>query len=374
MKIIRYTIFDSSINGNGANKRTAQITEILENSGIESLFIKKDETIKINLFHVLLKAVPVLRMITRALSISHFKNIKSVLRGVRNYLRTEQNLLQALRSDAGILLWECTRSENFFVPQLARKYGKHIISLPHNIESLVPNQSSSVSLKYSPEWFDEEISYLSKCDMSFCVSKEETLLLKLFGISSLYFPFYPTAESEQYFLNIRGKRLSRPPNKGRTRKLLMLGTANNQPTKMGMIDRIRFFTLNKPENISLQVAGFYTETLSADITIPENINILGTLNKHELETLLADIDAILIHQPATTGTLSRIPEMLIAGIPLILNFESARNNYGSDGLYLYENDEQFTKLLMTESFKMPELPKKPIEQEKQFIQYLRQLR
>jgi hypothetical protein len=373
MKIIRYTIFNSLIDGNGANKRTAQITEILENSGIESLFVKKDETINVTLFDVFLHAIPALRIITKALSLSYFKNIKSILKAIRNYLRTERNLLQALKSDSNLILWECTRSDNFFVPLLAKQYGKHVISLLHNIESLVPNQSSSVSLKQSPQWFDEEISYLSKCDISFCVSKEETLLLKLFGIPAFYFPFYPTIESEQFFLQIRDKRLAKIPNNKHTKKLLMLGSANNQPTNIGMVDRINFFTKNKPENISVYIAGFFTETLSEYASIPENINILGTLSNNDLEELLINVDAILIHQPATTGALNRIPEMLIAGVPIILNFESARNYYGTDGLYIYENDEQFMNLLLAESYIMPELPINPVDQGNRFINYIKQL-
>ena len=92
------------------------------------------------------------------------------------------------------------------MPLLAKKYGKTIIAMPHNLESLVPEQISTISLKKTPLWFNEEIKYLSFCDLVFCISKEDTCLLNLFGISAFYLPYYPTKKAEGVLLKVREKR------------------------------------------------------------------------------------------------------------------------------------------------------------------------
>ena len=364
-------MFDSDAAGNGAEKRTAQIGEILKKAGIEYVIINKTSNIKISLFYVLLNAIPTFIILKKSIPLSRFKGIKCILRHVREYLITKKNLHPVLNSESKVFLWECTRSENFFIPLLAKRYGKHLISLPHNLESLVPNQSSSISLKKSPNWFDEEISYLSKCDMSFCISREETLLLKLFGIGSFYLPYYPTEEIVQYLLKIREKRAEKFPENNSKKKILMIGSANNQPTRIGMIDRINFFKEKNIKNIYLVVAGFYTETLFNVTELPDNIIILGSLNNEELEEELINSDAILIHQPASTGALTRIPEMLIAGIPVILNIESARSYYNISGLHIYENDNILLNLLRINSFLIPILPERPIVEEQVFINIIK---
>jgi hypothetical protein len=367
MKIIRYTIFDSLPDGNGADKRTAQISEILNDAGIKSIVVKKDEIAKVSIFLVLYRALPILRSLTQIIPLHNYKNLKSIFRAIRDYIRTEITLLPALKSDAKILLWECTRSNNFFVPLIAKKYKKKVVALPHNLESLVPLQDSSISLKQSPDWFNEEISYLSACDKIFCISKEDTLFLKLFGLDSYYLPYFPTREIESYFKNIKEKRKNNPTLNNKSKKLLMIGSANNQPTRLGMIDRIKFFSSNNLKLVNLTIAGFCTQTLTNDIAIPDNICIKGTLTLQQLENELIETEAILIHQSASTGALTRISEMLLAGIPIFLNFESARNYYNIEGLYVYENDDQLIELLQSDKIGNIHQPLRPVNEEKFFI-------
>jgi hypothetical protein len=372
MKVIRYTIFDSLPDGNGAEKRTAQITEILKDAEIESLYVKRDGNVKVGLIHILFHAIPVLKVLTKIIPLSFYKNIKSILRAIRDYILTERNLLSALKSNAKILIWECTRSDNFFVPLLAQKYRKMVVAIPHNLESLVPNQVSTISLKNAPHWLNEEIKYLSACDMVFCISREETHFLKLFGIKSHYLPYFPTREIESFFIGIRKKRKTRLTANNQCKNVLMLGSANNQPTRQGMIDRIKFFSSSRPSEIRLTIGGYYTNTLSDDTEIPDNIHLAGTLTSEQLEKELLETDTILIHQDASSGALTRISEMLLAGIPVLLNSESAKNYYNIDGLYVYENDKQFMDLLQSVKIGAINVPVRPINDEQLFLEKIMQ--
>lgn len=366
-------MFDSNPAGNGAEKREAQIDEILKRGGVDYVLVKKESAHSVSLMETFLKSIPTIVTMKQLVPLWHFKGFRSLLRNVRNYLATKKILSNELLGESGVLLWECTRSDNFFVPLLAKKYKKSLVVLPHNLESLVPNQSSSVSLKKSPDWFREEISYLSVSDMCFCVSKEETLLLRQFGISSAYFPYYPTKDVESFYLQIRKERSILHTHTRRLKKLVMLGSANNQPTRIGMIDRIRFFSKNRLEGAALLVAGFHTESLAEYVTPADQINLLGTLDVPGMRRLLIEADAILIHQPATSGAVNRIPEMLVAGLPIFLNFESARNYYGLDGVYVYEDDDQLLRLLANASYSIPNLPHRPAEEESRFVNYLKSL-
>jgi hypothetical protein len=366
MEVLRYTIFDSLPEGNGAEKRTAQITEILDDAGIKSKLVKKQDTTNIGIAEVLFRTIPVIRDLTKVIPLHLYKNLKSVLRVVRDYIQTERLLFRKLDSDIKVLLWECTRSDNFFVPLLARKYGKKIIALPHNLESLVPNQVSTISLKRAPEWYLEEILYLSVCDLVFCISKEDTFFVKLFGINAHYLPYFPTRDTETFYLNIREKRKNRSRADKKLRNLLMLGSANNQPTRLGMIDRIKFFSSKLVDNVKLTIAGFYTDTLSCEIDFSNSIRLAGSLNSDQLERELLETDAILIHQTSSSGALTRIIEMLLAGIPVILNFESSKDYSNIDGLYVYNNDEQFTELLKSNLDNNIKVPMRPIRNEKLF--------
>jgi hypothetical protein len=128
---------------------------------------------------------------------------------------------------------------------------------------------------------------------------------------------------------------------------------------MGMESRINFFRKNRFDDIEVSIAGYGTTQFVPLIKSSTNFIFLGELSVKELRIVLLDTDAILIHQPATTGALSRIIEFLIAGVSVIANEESARSYFGMDGVSIYYNDNQLTSLLRTEFNRIPAIPVKP---------------
>jgi glycosyltransferase involved in cell wall biosynthesis len=370
MKIIRYTVFNSNPEGNGAEKRTAQITEILGKTGIENTYIKENDNHSVSLIKLLYRAFPIFISIHQLISLSRFKNIRKIFKAIKNYLISESVLLKPLQSDAGVLLWECTRSAYFYTPIIAGKYHKKIIALPHNLESFVPLQQSTISLKYSPNWFNEEIAYLSKCDAVMCISKEETNLLSLFGINAFYLPYYPTQEVENWLLSIRENRLKKNTSNV-VKSILMLGSADNQPTRLGMLDRLKL--AQKTPDIKIIIAGYNTENIKNEIGNSENVEFWGSLEINKLKNLLENIDILLIHQPPTSGALTKISEMLIAGIPVLANFSSARNYYNIEGVYVYQNDNEYLQLLENIGWQVPPVPDKPINEINNFIKMIDQI-
>jgi hypothetical protein len=238
--------------------------------------------------------------------------------------------------------------------------------MPHNLESLVPGFRSELTMKKSPYWILEEIIFLKEFDKVFAISKEETLLLQQCGVKAEYLPYFPVDKVFKYLQEIRGKRFKKVINVDTKRKLLMLGSALNPPTLIGMKDRILFFKEHKLCNWDILIAGFGTSELEKYLIENEEIQLLGEVSDQVLSTLLCEVDLVLIHQPPTAGCLTRIVELLISGIPVLVNFSAARDYFGAKGVYIYYNDEQMLEYLSYGNFLMPDVPMKPEREYKIF--------
>jgi glycosyltransferase involved in cell wall biosynthesis len=259
-----------------------------------------------------------------------------------------------------VILWEATRMEYSFIVPMFKSLGLKIIAVPHNIESFVPGLRSGITNKMPPDWFMEEVKLLKECDMVFAISREDTLLLKQMGVKVEYLPYYPTKDTFEYLLKIRELRRKRKNKEIKRKKILMLGSAINPPTKEGIIDRINFFREHSEICYDLIIAGYGTDQLKYYVNKDENIKLCGELTKNQLSDILIGTDVLLIHQPPTSGALTRIIESLIAGIPIIANFVSGRNYFGIDGLYIYYDDNQLISYLETVSFPCHKIPEKPM--------------
>lgn len=215
----------------------------------------------------------------------------------------------------------------YFSPLIKRlkKNNIPIIAISHNLETL---SSEQVVQKKQRLLFNLELDTLSYCDLVITISREENFLLNNLSIKSINFPYYPADEILKRMLNVRIRRLD-----STKRDVILIGTASNKPTKQGMIRVInawKEYKLYKSGN-NLIVAGFGTDTLK-DIAIGKGIVFLGELSNEEVDQWLSTVRASLCYQEAGSGALTRIPEMLIAGVPVIANSHAARSYYNYRGL------------------------------------------
>lgn len=224
---------------------------------------------------------------------------------------------------------------------LMKAAGAKIIGYPHNLESLVPTQHDPVTHKQAPYWLYEEIERLKLCDEVYAISKEETWLLQLFGVNAKYYPYYPLKVVEQELLEIKKKRDARTEND--KKQYLILGSATNPPTRMGMQELINYFEKLLEKNYTIHVAGYNTETLN--VSGEGAVINHGTISNEELEELLISTDGIIIYQPTTSGALTRIVENRIANIPIYANFGAARDFYNLPDVHVYNGIEELKYLL-----------------------------
>ena len=297
---------------------------------------------------------------------NQFESLTVFLKLLKDITLQYASLKEFFKNKEGVFIWESTKDYYYYLPHFAKRNQKNTISLPHNLESLVPYQKSKLSGKVSPSGFLSEIKALKQCECVFAISREEMHFLKLFGVNSYFLPYYPTRAVENFLLSIRKNREIKKSNKDK--QILILGSVINPPTRVGMENRIQFFRQNHFDHLVIKIAGYGTSNLESLAYDMKNILYLGELTAEQLEQELLQTDALLIWQPASSGALTRIIEFLIAGIPVLVNVESAHGYFGVEGIMIYENDKHLIELLQKDSFKVPSIPPKPITHYEQFIQ------
>lgn len=274
-------------------------------------------------------------------------NTRECLRVARDFYRSEGVFHGESTS---VYVWEPKYTQDYHVPLLAKSLGAKIVALPHNLESMVPEQKSRKSGRQSPFWFDEELKALGLCDRVFTISREEQWLLRLHGIDADYLPYYPSAAVRQLCLKVREARRDKTTVR-RKNIFLLLGSYGNPPTKLGMLDLIGSLSRSSgsfSESIEVHVAGFGTEQISTALDVPPFVVIHGSLSQERLDEILVDATAVVAHQQASTGCLTKVPELLASGIPVLCNVNAARSWHNSKGVYVYDSPEELVALFGSE--------------------------
>lgn len=351
--ILRNSVFEAKADGNGGHRRTAQIDELVRLAG----FAVKD-----------VKPLPSTRLERYQLGIRFLLRNSFPISSVRTaavcgheYLNHKTNFEQHLGKK--VILWE--KTVTFTTVHAAKEFGFKVIALPHNIESLVPGQSDPYTHKPLPESLENELQHLAKADAIFCISREEQWLLKLRGIDADFLPYYPAKPILEELLKVRELRQD-----SQKKRFLILGSANNSPTYQGMLQQIEWLSqINDKDEFEVDIAGYCTELLAPHCNHPK-FNLIGAVDAQKLHYLMLNAKAVLVHQQAGAGALTRIPEMLIAGIPIIANSNACRSAYDYPGIYCYDNQSELVGLI-NRTFEDPPLLNRPLDAEQRFIQCLR---
>lgn len=365
--IVRHSRFVSNSFGDGGAKRSAQIEELLQRAGIDYA----------NDSFLLPKGMPFLtrlRWMCAGIGLVMHNFSSREIRSVGNLIRMGKYFglrIPVFGKYANLdmaFLIEDTTPGAFGYPYLAKSIRKKIIAVPHNLESLCCEGVDLQSGKVRPFWLSEDIQRLKICDAVFCISKEETWLLQVHGVNAHYLPYYPPKEAESYLMNIRKRREYRPKNE--IRKFLVLGSANNYPTRKGMEVLLEYFSQFEDLPFEVHVCGHRTEWLEKK---PHpRIVYHGTLSNQDLESLLVEVDALIIHQVATSGALTRIIEHLIAGVPVFASFAAARDYFQEPDVHVFQSVEDLMRMMMEFKVVEPQMPKRNRAAEECFIKLIQE--
>ena len=197
--------------------------------------------------------------------------------------------------------------------------GIQTVACPHNIESLDAGPLRMHSKLYNLVRltdFADEFGILSRCAERLFISKAETGLIGGLGLAARYYPYRPVGEIRQGLEIIRKRRERNQLVPG---LFLMIGTAGHKSTATSF----RWFIENAfrhglPQGVKVIVAGTKTDQLDTTTgSPPKAFEFRGWIEQAELDDLLSCAQGVLIPQLDGFGTLTRLSELVCAGVPVI---------------------------------------------------------
>lgn len=312
--ILMWTAFNPSPDGCGGDLRAAQIVELCGDAGLP---------------------------------------VRIAARATGNAGPSDSEVRGALLGHTGLrlLLWEDTSAA--LPVALAKECGYAVIALPQNVESPKGTVQSAAGLA-------GEATALSMADRIFCIAEEESWLLANLGLSSDFLPYYPVRAKCAAMEAIARRRKAGVPSDA---PWVVLGGANHPPTLEGMRTLLRWIQPGLHDGARLLVGGFGTEKLAAEFSGP-GIEFLGTLSGLQMENLMAGALGILVHQDRGAGALTRIPEALLARVPVVASRLAARSTRGYEGLSVYDSREELLALMRSGvpgAFRPPPVPVEAVD-------------
>jgi len=337
--ILRYTNYNQDIFGNGGDKRSMQIFDILKNANYNVINIKFDKSERSTItFYFKIKCI----IFGGLLKLWHWGNIRCNLKEIANAGWLYQNINKELihyQNITNILIWEDTKGLSILIPYIAKKKNFRIIAVPHNFESLVYNQSKKVVFSK----LKNEVNAYKLAESVYSISFEDNWLLSIFKVNTFYLPYCPPTEYIPYLEDIALVRRTK-----KNKHYLILSTFWGA-TENGIIDLLKVINNNNINEYFI-VAGFNTEEISKIINLKNNIKLFGTVDFNTLKDLMIETKALIINQNASSGLLTRIPEFLISDIPIIANLTAVRSFYNIKGITIYSNYNDLIDILKNSSF------------------------
>ena len=235
----------------------------------------------------------------------------------------------------------------YFQPLFKKLLRLHIpvIAVCQNLEALSPRQ---VKKNRAPGLFRDELKLLSQCRSVITISREEDVLLNNFGIRSIFIPYHPVEPILGRLLAIRETR-KHSSKEG----ILMVGTTRNPATREGVVRAASYWYQNCLDRAAgkLIIGGYKSESFFDPRPFGSSVDFRGTLTDEEMDRLLSRVKALLCYQESGAGALTRICEMLIAGVPVLANPHAARSYYHRKGVIEFrELDELGEALKQTDVF------------------------
>lgn len=337
--ILYFSRFYNNPNGNGGDKRTAQICEMLDGIDYELISICQSP-FKIphdindflhNPLHLYSKIKS--KFFKQHCTYSKYNRWSVGFREYVVFLHLQAKLFtdSLKKISPKVLLLD---DPVFLAPALFYAKSKHIrvVALCHNLETLSREQ---VVYSHQYEMFKYELEILNQCDLVVTISTEETFLLRNFGLDPVYLPYFPSGKSAERFLTVRKSRYGRSKV-----NFLLLGTVHNIPTLHGMKKAINeIIGKNVLSDDKLLVAGYGTRELLGHFD-DARIELRGEVTDDELDEMLVETKGCIVYQENGSGALTKIPELLTAGVPVIVNSHAARSYHHLPGIFEFTSIEQ----------------------------------
>lgn len=351
--IIYFSRFFNNPSGNGGDRRAAQICQVL--SPINYTFICMHDnpyTVPFDEKTLLSKGTSLSHKLIRKAFKQHITYNKynkwsdRYRDNVLNFHFQSRLFIKAIKKHNPKLL--LIDDPVFLTPIVyyAKSQNIPLVALCHNLETLSREQ---VDYDRQKEMFTYELDLISKCNFIVTISREETFILKNFGMDPYFFPYYPVEETAARFRKIRNKRQYTEKS-----NFLLLGTVGNLPTLDGMKRIITMITQKDviPHNDVIIVAGFGT-TMLQDFVDDSRVQVRGQVSDAALDEILTETKGCIVYQENGSGALTKFIELLVAGVPVISNSHAARSHYNLPGVFEFSTPEQLREQIIAASAGVP---------------------
>jgi hypothetical protein len=360
--VVVHTTHAVSTTGHGGNKRLAQVVDVLETAA-SSLRVVQDAfggSARYNLAAIARGMLP-----SRTGPTARFRS----LRALRNFGVARSIIEDSDDPSSTVFVFDTMMRAVGATFRGLRARGAKLVLFPQNFDSLTPGVVDPMSSRVAPDWFESEIEVLRQADLVCCLSREDQWLLSLHDIPATYLPYYPTAPLKEGLLATRIARETSEKD-----IVLILGTASNTPTFDGMLRLLRRSEelVKAAGNLDAVVIGYGTEALKATVG-SARVRVLGGVAPEILEHYLRRARVCICCQTGTTGALTRIPELLCAGVPILATYGAARSYYHLPGVHVAESQDELFEMLRTLEFGAFPVPPPPTEQERRLVRQVRDL-
>ncbi|MES1940345.1 hypothetical protein T5B8_08884 [Salinisphaera sp. T5B8] len=249
-------------------------------------------------------------------------------------------------------IWERTQRHGGLAA--ARERGIPTVAVGHNLESLVPTETLLYSDGGLHDRFAAECGQLALADHRVVISSRDQWLLALFGVESIVLPYHPPQHRLHALRQVRARR----QQPGRHKRVLIMGNAMYPPTYEGMRHLLQVLIGGGLTGgaTSVDVMGFGAERLAADCT-GDGIVFHGAVSDVHMFNLMTTATAAIVYQKTGTGALTRIPDFLAAGLPVLANPCAARAHEHLEGVHLFHDDADLVGVV--ESLDTQALPAEP---------------
>jgi len=337
-EIIYFSRCENNPSGNGGDKRVAQICEILEQFDYDFVSTCNPPATIPQKLHDLLYNPS-----------GYFQKKRSRLYKLRNTYSNYYKWSEFFRDPllnwhmlSKLFIESLTKEPNLLfiddpvllapVVFYAKSKGIPIVAFCQNIETLSREQ---VDFSCQREMFNYELDLIAMCDLVVTISTEETYLLRNFGMDPVYLPYFPLKHTMDRLEEVRKRRQGCIKS-----DFLLLGTVYNLPTLAGMK---RIIAAIIQDNILLYdrliVAGYGTKQLLSYMD-DSCIEVRGEVTDDELDEIMTETKGCIVYQENGSGALTKIPELLIAGVPVIINSHAARSHHNLPGIFEFTSLEQ----------------------------------
>jgi len=342
-KIIYFSRCAYNPSGHGGDKRVAQICEILNQFDYDFVSTCNPPfTIPQKLYDILHSPSGYFQNIRsrfykqRITYAKYYKWSERFRDAILNWHLLSQLFIESLDEKPDLLF---TDDPVFLAPVVvyAKTKGIPLVAFSQNIETLSREQVDSSCQR---ELFTYELELLSMCDLVVTISTEETWMLRNFGMDPVYLPYFPIKQVADRCEAVRKRRLG-----SSKADFLLLGTVGNLPTLEGMKKVITAITRDSIlHNDRLIIAGYGTMQLANFVGDPR-IEVRGELTDAELDELLTETKGCIVYQENGSGALTKIPELLTAGVPVIINSHAARSHHNLPGIFEFDTLEHLGEQL-----------------------------